>query len=221
MFSNLMSQLEEHQGVDGAVERPEFDPRNDRTGWPDDVNPEDRQSIERFVYGKIPDRHRFKTADGDKGIVFFDSRGRATHGIITEIDGEELARLARTFGKKLKGDDGGGRFKPSKDPGYTVPDLAETIKELAPGREFTEDEEVRLVEGMRSATEKEFADAIAKAKWPKPRRMFFGKPDTGSGGMDAIYKDRGTEVASVHVIYKGGKESKRVWMVNAEYLAEE
>ncbi len=199
MLSNLMTHLEEHQQIDGAVTRDEFDPRNDREGWPDEVDPANRQSVERYVYSKIPERHRFQTSDGEKGIVFFDSRNRATHGVITEMDGEELLRLARSLGKRMKGDK---PFKPSRDPGYTVPDLAEAIAELAPDREFTEDEEVRLVEGMKSATEKEFADAIAKAKWPKPRRMFFGKPDTGSGGMDAYYSDRGTEVASVHVTYK-------------------
>jgi hypothetical protein len=203
MLENLFKHVSENQQIDGEVDRDEFDPRNDREGWPEGVHPENRQSMERYVYNRVPERHRFRTADGEKGIVFFDSRGRATSGLVTEMDDEELLRLARSQGKRVKGDK---RFRPSKDPGYQVPDLAEEVQ--------------KLVEGMRGATEKEFNDAVAKAKWPKPRRMFSGKPDTGSGTMDAIFNDRGTEVASKHVIYKRGKQSQVSYMVNADYLGE-
>lgn len=219
MLDNLMNQLTENQNVDGEIARDEFDPRHDREGWPDEVNPEDRATVERYVYKNIPGRHRFKTASGEKGIVYLDSRGRSTSAVISEMDGEELLRLARSQGKRMKGDK--PRFRPSKDPGYVVPDLAEAIAELAPGRTFAEDEEVILVEGMRSATEKEFGDAIAKAKWPKPRRMFHGKPDTGTGGMNAVYSDRGTEVAQVTVLYKRGKEASRSYLVNPKYLSKD
>lgn len=139
MFDDLMDQITEHQKTDGAVERSEFDPAQDRTGWPDDVTTGDRSTVERFVYGKTPERHRFKTANGEKGIVFHDSRGRASSCVITEMDGEELARLARTYGKKLKGDNGdepGTRFKPSKKTGYDVPDLAEEREELTEASEI-------------------------------------------------------------------------------------
>lgn len=128
MLNNLMTQLTEHQKVDGEVERAEFDPRHDREGWPEEVDPADRQKIERYVFGKTPSHHTYKTADGEKGIVFFDSRGRATNAVISEMDGEELLRLARSYGKRMKGDK---TSRPSKDPGYTVPDLAEAEERIA------------------------------------------------------------------------------------------
>jgi hypothetical protein len=71
--------------------------------------------------------------------------------------------------------------------------------------------------GMRTATETEFQRVANKANQP-PRHMFYGKPDTGRGGMDVIFKDRGTEIAHKSVTYKRGKEESVMYMINPDYL---
>jgi hypothetical protein len=73
------------------------------------------------------------------------------------------------------------------------------------------------ISGMRVATDTEFQRVANKANQP-PRRMFFGKPDTGTGGMDVFYKDRGKEIAHKTVIYKRGKESQVSYSVDPDYL---
>lgn len=65
---------------------------------------------------------------------------------------------------------------------------------------------------MRSATEAEYCAAVSKARG-RPERMFFGKPDTGTGGMDVIYKEGGVEIARKTVFYKRGKVSQTSYMV--------
>ncbi|NIV34157.1 MAG: hypothetical protein GWN58_33320 [Anaerolineae bacterium] len=70
-------------------------------------------------------------------------------------------------------------------------------------------------EPMKIGTEKELQQALANAKWPKPRRMF--TPRT----MDQEWVDRGTLVATKSTIYarKGSKKvvSESI-MVNKDYL---
>lgn len=65
---------------------------------------------------------------------------------------------------------------------------------------------------MRSATQKEFGDALAKAGWPSPRMMSTKRT------FDAFYSDRGTEVASKHQLLKRGKVVSETYMVNPAYL---
>jgi hypothetical protein len=65
---------------------------------------------------------------------------------------------------------------------------------------------------MRTATEQEFAAAVARAGWPAPRRMTAGRC------FDAYYSDRGTDVASKHEVTTRGKVTSTTYMVNPAYL---
>lgn len=67
-------------------------------------------------------------------------------------------------------------------------------------------------EKMKSVSEKEFADALAKAKWPSPEYSHTKRT------MDAYYKDRGTLVAHKTQILTRGKVSQESFMVNVEFL---
>lgn len=51
--------------------------------------------------------------------------------------------------------------------------------------------------------------------------MFYGKPDTGTGGMDANYTEGGTTVAKKHIDYKRGKPVKTTYTVNLNYIEDE
>lgn len=74
--------------------------------------------------------------------------------------------------------------------------------------------EDEIQEGMRAGTNKELQQVLAKAKWPAPRRMHTKRT------MDAIYMDRGTEVARVTKILKRGKVDSESILINAKYLGE-
>jgi hypothetical protein len=66
---------------------------------------------------------------------------------------------------------------------------------------------------MRAATLAEFNAAVAKAKWPTPRRMSTRRT------FDAFYSDRGTEVASKHQTLSRGKVASESYLVNPDYLS--
>lgn len=66
---------------------------------------------------------------------------------------------------------------------------------------------------MRSATLAEFNEAVARAKWPAPRRMSTKRT------FDAYYSDRGTEVASKHQTLSRGKVVSEMYSVNPDYLS--
>lgn len=66
---------------------------------------------------------------------------------------------------------------------------------------------------MRTGTQKEFNEAVAKALWPVPRRMHT------KNTYDAFYNDRGTEVASKHQVMSRRKVVSETYMVNEDYLA--
>ena len=68
---------------------------------------------------------------------------------------------------------------------------------------------------MKSCTEKEFNEAVAKAGWPTPRRM------CGNRYYGAVYMDRGTEVASKHQDIKYGKVVSETYMANPDYFTPE
>ena len=59
---------------------------------------------------------------------------------------------------------------------------------------------------------KAFQSALAKALWPEPRRMYTRRT------TDLFYSDRGTEVASRHVLLKRGKVVSETLLVNDDYL---
>jgi hypothetical protein len=124
-------QIIEQQKVDGAVSRPEFDPDYDVSGWPLLSDPERRSKLERYVLRKcIPERHRFKMADGSNGVVYFDSRDRAVHCSITEVPDADLVRLAQEAGKRLPGKKDPKKPKTGRrDHGYTPPMQEETLDE--------------------------------------------------------------------------------------------
>lgn len=68
---------------------------------------------------------------------------------------------------------------------------------------------------MRAGTEAEANQAIAKAKWPSPRRMATKRT------MDTVYTTTmGVEVAHCTVILKRGREVSRTWLVNPDFLTE-
>jgi hypothetical protein len=136
MLENVMPHLSEQQKRDGAVDRPEFDPDYNVSGWPTLSDPEERLKLERFVLRKcIPERHRFKMANGTDGVVYLDSRGRATHCPITEVPDADLVRMAKEAGKRFKGQKDPKKPKTDKkDHGYKPPVREE--QELGEGMEF-------------------------------------------------------------------------------------
>jgi len=96
--------LIEQQKRDGEVCRPEFSPDYGVDGWPLLSDPAARQKLETFVLRNcIPERHRYRLADGGQGVVYFDARGRATSSRLTEVPDAELARMAREAGKSVNG----------------------------------------------------------------------------------------------------------------------
>jgi len=123
MLEHIFSHLTEQQKLDGEVDHPEFDPDYNVSGWPLLSDPEQRRKLESFVLRKcIPDRHRFRMANGSQGIVYFDARGRAVASAITEVPDADLVRLAKEAGSRLPGQR--DTTKPQtgkKDHGYTPP----------------------------------------------------------------------------------------------------
>ena len=65
---------------------------------------------------------------------------------------------------------------------------------------------------MKTCTETEFNNAVARAGWPTPRRMSTRRT------YAAFYMDRGTEVASKHQVMTRGKVTNESYMCNPEYL---
>ena len=73
----------------------------------------------------------------------------------------------------------------------------------------------KTASGMRECTEKEYLDAIAKAKWPEPRYMHTKRT------MTKLYSDRGTEVAQKVEISTRGKKPQVSYSCNPDYLEKE
>jgi len=89
----------EQREIDGAVNRDEFDvipPFSPE--W--EIIP--RKTLEGFVLAGTPESHRFMTAEGLVGIVYFDPRGRAVAAGLSEMDTGVLFDLAKTMGFKPK-----------------------------------------------------------------------------------------------------------------------
>ena len=68
------------------------------------------------------------------------------------------------------------------------------------------------IAALKSVSEEEFRKALAKAGWPAPRYMHTKRT------MDAVYSDRGTEVAHKSQTMTRGKVTNEVFMINPDYL---
>lgn len=107
---------------DGEVQRTEFEPGASSSGWPLIADPEVRRKVEQFVLRTTPTPHRYTTADGDVGIVYFDERGRAASCKLSEISDLDLERIASQRGRRKPGEK--DRTKPQTsrtDHGYNKP----------------------------------------------------------------------------------------------------
>jgi hypothetical protein len=173
MLENVFSALEEQkQTRDGAVCRPEFTADYGVEGWPLLSDPDARQKLEAFVLRAIPERHRFRMADGSQGIVYFDSRGRATTARLTEVPDAELMRMAREKGKRVDGDgalrrEGGGKPQTGKtDHGYTAAVQEELLQEsVAKFREAAARLMKEFVDKLDASIEAPQMPARAKAQF--------------------------------------------------------
>jgi hypothetical protein len=151
MLDGIFGVLEEQQKQDGEVCRPEFSPNYGIDGWPLLSDPAARQKLETFVLRNcIPEHHRYRLADGSQGVVYFDSRGRATSSRLTEVPDADLMRMA---------DEKRSGFRPEtgrKDHGYRG--AVQEGKELEEGMKFHV-EPKRLFPAMEKAV-----DLIVKAR---------------------------------------------------------
>lgn len=136
MLDGIFGALEEQQKRDGEVCRPEFNPNYGVDGWPLLSDPGERQKLETFVLRKcIPERHRYRLADGSQGVVYFDARGRATSSKLTEVPDAELTRMAREAGRRVNGRKADDRPRTSRtDHGYRG--AVQEDQELDEGMEF-------------------------------------------------------------------------------------
>lgn len=129
MLDGIFGVLEEQQKRDGEVCRPEFSPNYGIDGWPLLSDPAARQKLETFVLRNcIPEHHRYRLADGSQGVVYFDSRGRATSSRLTEVPDADLMRMA---------DEKRSGFRPEtgrKDHGYRG--AVQEDQELGEGMEY-------------------------------------------------------------------------------------
>jgi len=72
---------------------------------------------------------------------------------------------------------------------------------------------------MKEATEKEFNQAIANARWPRPERCYAGRCEEHSyKDVEGVRGYCGTSVAHKTVITSRGKVSQVLFSVNPEYL---
>jgi hypothetical protein len=123
MYPNLMKYITEQRLTpSGAVDRPEFERGYGSSDAVDTTDPEQRAKLERFVLSNTPERHRYTTAAGYQGIVYFDARGRAVSGVLSEISIEDLVRVAHEFSKRFPGEpDHSSPQTGSSNHGYSRP----------------------------------------------------------------------------------------------------
>ena len=107
-------------GPQGAVDRPEFEPDHE-----DGMDAEERVKMERFILRNTPSQHRYKTAGGQQGIVYFDDRGRAASAELATIPCADLVRIAKGCSKRFPGEVGHNRPETGRnDHGYEAPEEA-------------------------------------------------------------------------------------------------
>lgn len=151
MLARLIQGLTEQQFAHGEVDRKEFEPDAAAfpVPWADD--PEARPKLERFVLSNTPERHRFKTAGGQDGIVYFDDRGRAASAVFSQIDDQTLLKVARGLGKRWPGDPNGKPQTSRKEHGYERPGVAEEVDRSKRELQGTETELLRAKAAVRAA----------------------------------------------------------------------
>lgn len=98
MFASLMSLVVEQQSADGAVSHPEFNVAPESVI----IDGEKRTQLIVSIDATTPDRHRIQRADGRSAVVFHDTRGRATAGVLDELDDEQLVHIARSRNLNLE-----------------------------------------------------------------------------------------------------------------------
>lgn len=154
MFEQMMELVTENAKRDGAIERDEFSADYGHSGWPTVADPEQRQKLEAFVLRKTPKIHQYDTADGGKGIVFFDHRGTAARCDVSKLEDAELVRIASVYGKRQAGEPNPNKPKTSAtDHGYTKPVQEET--------ELTE--EPKLMYRGKASSAQEFMGSVSHA----------------------------------------------------------
>jgi hypothetical protein len=123
MFDHMMKYIaEEGQFASGAVDRTEFERSYGDDDNFDPSDPPDRVKLSRFVLRNTPSQHRYKTAEGAQGIVYFDSRGRAASCALEEIPLEDLVRIAHECSKRFPGEVNHDRPKTGRRKhGYAKP----------------------------------------------------------------------------------------------------
>ena len=103
MLKHLMEAL--NRDRDGAVRRTEFDPPPE----PREIvlSPNEREAVEAFLFNNTKDGFKYADRKGQRGIVFYDERGRAAAGLVREMDDGLLLGLAEREGYE---------YVPSADP---------------------------------------------------------------------------------------------------------
>jgi len=107
-YETIMNRLREQQKLDGEVEREEFNVA------PAGVSMESRKSLEDFVYENTPCRHKF-IKGGNRAMVYYDARGRATACELSKVPFDDLSRLGSNLGYQMSSPAGPA---PSPSAGY-------------------------------------------------------------------------------------------------------
>lgn len=116
-----MTKLIEQQNADGAIRHAEFDPPESTLT---SLSDEARAQLISFIDETTPDRHRVQMADGGSAIVYFDTRGRATSGVLTDLSDDELTWIAQSRNWK------GFSLPPTGDAGYRPP-VQESVESVS------------------------------------------------------------------------------------------
>jgi hypothetical protein len=121
MYDSMMKYVAAPPAPIAEIARQEFAREYQAIAVPTD-DPQWRQKTERFVLANTPERHKYGTADGGQGIVYFDARDRAASALIGAIPDEDLARIAAGFSRRAPGEpDPDKPHTSSADHGYRPP----------------------------------------------------------------------------------------------------
>lgn len=92
MLKHLMEALNVDR--DGAVRRTEFDAPVMK---PVVLSPNEREAVEAYLLNATKEAFKFDSRTG-QGVVFYDDRGRASAGVVSEMGDELLLSLAEREG---------------------------------------------------------------------------------------------------------------------------
>ncbi len=154
-----MTKLIEQQNADGAIRHAEFDPPESTLT---SLSDEARAQLISFIDETTPDRHRVQMADGGSAIVYFDTRGRATSGVLTDLSDDELTWIAQSRNWK------GFSLPPTGDTGYRTP-VQESVESVSLEQKKDESAGFKLTPKSRTAMEK-----FIYARFPNDQRMKSG-----------------------------------------------